>query len=145
MVFRFSSCCRADSASCRADASSRARDAARRIVESSTRGGDGFGEKRDGRGRGDFAVAQRERVVAAEQHDADTGNVLRDSLGGFDARAVGHVHVEEHDIGQDVLRALERLATRGHFGHDSVAERAQKIGEQRACVVVVLGNQNADT
>ena len=104
-----------------------------------------LGEKRDGRRRRDFAIAQRERVIAAEQHDADARNVLRDALGGFDTRAIGHVHVEEHDIGQNVFRALAGFATRGHLRDDGVAESAQQIGEQRARVVVVLGDQNADT
>ena len=53
-----------------------ARVAARRIVESSTRGGAGFGKKRDRRRRRHLAIAQRQRVIAAEQHDRHAGQSL---------------------------------------------------------------------
>jgi len=69
------------------------------------------------------------RVVAAEQHDADPRHVLGDALGGFDTGAVGHMHVEEHDIRQNVLRAFARVTTSGYLCHDSVAECTQEIDE----------------
>src|SRR5437763_3904760 len=82
--------------------------------------------------------------MTTEQHNGDTGDVLRDALGGLDARSVGHMDVEEHNVGDDVARALERFAARGNFGHYRVSERRQQLDEQRSCVIVVLSDQDTD-
>jgi hypothetical protein len=83
-------------------------------------------------------------VIAAEQYDGDARHGLRDALGGFDAGAIRHVHVEQHDVGHDVLRALDGLAAGGHFGNDCMTELAQEIDEQRTRVVVIFRDEHSD-
>ena len=83
-------------------------------------------------------------MVATEENDGDAGDVLRYSLRGLDTRSIRHVDVEEHDVGDDVFRTLIRFASRRHLGHHRVAECCEKLHEQRPCVVVILGDQDAD-
>ena len=52
--------------------------------------------------------------------------------------------VEEHDVGLHLARALDRGAAARDVGHDLVAERAEKVHEHGARVVVVFGEEDAD-
>jgi len=54
------------------------------------------------------------------------------------------VHVEEHDVGNDVACALVCFAARRDLGDHCVAERRKQLYEQRARIVVVFGDQDAD-
>ena len=101
-------------------------------------------QERDRRRRGDVAIAQRERVIAAEQHDADAGNVCVIRSAASMPEPSGMCTSSSTTSGTTSFARSIRLATRGHFGHDRVAERAEQIDEQRARVVVVLGDQDAD-
>jgi len=66
-----------------------------------------------------------------------------DLLGGLDPRPVGHVDVEEHRVGADLERPLDRLPPARHLRDDLVPERREQVHDRGARGEVVLGDQDA--
>ena len=52
--------------------------------------------------------------------------------------------VVQDDIGDDVLRALVRVASARHLGDDRMPERAEQVDEERPGVVVVFRDEDAN-
>ncbi len=54
------------------------------------------------------------------------------------------MHVEQDDVRDHVLGALEGIAARRNLGDDGVSHRREKIDQQRSRVVIVFGDEQSD-
>ena len=84
-------------------------------------------------------------VKGGQQEHARVRPVFTDSFQSVDARSIGHVQIQQGQVGPMLGVGRDGLGHRGGFGHDlkvraQLQHRPQPLAEQ----FVIVGNENTD-